>query len=149
MPRSMLARVAPAIAATLSCTFLCIPVIGASEETPPAAARSSAAALDGVRVAGVDLRVRPESGRLVEPSAEELDRLRAALAALFSPTRTGDGPLTRTDGTLTLVLDERQAVFSVAEIDRDGRLATRCVTGADGAAAALDARRRAADAGEE
>jgi len=127
MDRSNRTRILPALCATLVCTWFCVTVIGAQEA-------------DTVAVGETTLRVDPQTGRLLEPTSEEVRQLRATLQRLFAPARAAGGVVVRPDGTKTLILDESYSVFSVAQVAGDGRISTHCVMGAARAEAALDGR---------
>ena len=126
MVRSSRSRILLFVGATLICTWFCVSVIWAQEGA------------DTVTVGGVALKVDSKTGRLLQPTTDEVRRLRSTLAQIFASTRTTDGVVIRPDGTKTLVLDESYSVFSIAHLTGDGRLSTRCVMGAANAESVFD-----------
>jgi len=121
--------------------------IGAAEPTGSASATSD----DSVttRVHGVELSFDPRTGRLVPPPPEIVQQLRTALAETYGATRESHQVAPLGNGTQTLVLDEHQAAFSIAWLEPDGSVATRCVAGAASAEAALVQSASSAPSGEE
>jgi hypothetical protein len=134
MVRSTRSRIFLFLSATLICTWFCVSVIGAQESAEDERSTGN----DVVTVGGVALHIDSQTGRLQQPTPDEVRQLRATLTRMFASTRTTDGVVTRPDGTKTLVLDESYSVFSVAQIAGDGRLSTRCVMGAANAEAVFD-----------
>jgi hypothetical protein len=136
MDRSSRSRIFLLLGATIFCTWFCVSVIGAQEAA--ADDQPTADKLDTITVGGVAVEIDSETGRLREPTSDEVRQLRAMLQQMFASTRTTDGVVTRPDGAKTLVLDESHSVFSVAHLGGDGRLSTRCVMGAANAEAVFD-----------
>jgi hypothetical protein len=126
MVRSSRSRILLFLGATLICTWFCVSVILAQDDAGT------------VDVGGVALKIDSKTGRLLQPTTDEVRQLRSTLAQVFASTRMSDGIVTRPDGTKTLVLDESYAVFSVAHLAGDGRLSTRCVMGAAHAESVFD-----------
>jgi len=89
------------------------------------------------RVLGVGVSF-DNQGRLIPPPPAIVQQLRAAVASTYAATRDPRAA-SALDGTRSMVLDERHAAFSIARVDEHGRVATRCVAGADSAEAELAA----------
>jgi hypothetical protein len=104
---------------------------------------------DTVALGGTTVRVDPQTGRLLEPTSEEVRQLRATLQRIFAPARAEGDAVVHTDGTKTLILDESYSVFSIAQVAGDGRISTHCVMGAAQAEAALEGRTTHSGNGEE
>lgn len=109
-------------------------VVGAAEPAESESRQSphsqAANATNAANVRGVTVYIDERTGRMRTPTSEEARELRSAMQRMFAST--GPSPKTITpqrDGTISLVLDQSYAVFSIAVIDDDGRLSTRCVSG--------------------
>jgi len=122
-------------------------VTGAAEPTGTASGTSTDSAT--TRVHGVELAFDARTGRLVPPPPEIVLQLRTALAETYAATRASSQVTPIVNGARSLVLDERQAAFSIARVEADGHVSTRCVAGAANAEAALTQSASGAPRGEE
>lgn len=113
---------------------------GATNTSPTPARRAVAPAMGGM-VIGID----PETGMLVMPSPEQLERLVRARAARVA-TATRPSPIHRADGTWLLDSRSWMRDYSHVRIGADGRRVVSCAEGHD---ALLEARRAPAPAGLE
>ena len=88
-------------------------------------------------VLGVELAVA-ENGRLLPPTPRIVQQLRIALAETYAATHETNRAASIVPGSVqSFVLDERDAAFSIASVDTEGRISTRCVAGAGNAEALL------------
>ena len=98
----------------------------------PILADSASDEADRVALGGVLVEIDRQTGRLIEPSADQVAEIRRTLQQLFHATKNRSHEAAPgTSGADTRVLDERHAVFSIARIDAEGNLSTVCVRGAD------------------
>jgi hypothetical protein len=90
-----------------------------------------------VQVAGVNVQIDEQTGRLRTLTPAQSRELAGVLQNIFGSAKSAHQVVTRADGTTSLVLDERYANFSIALIDEKGNLATSCVSGAEQTQAVL------------
>lgn len=107
--------------------LLCL-VTGCALAVAPAAEmqRSSEPALP-VTVAGVSVAIDPATGKLTPPSREQVAALGDALQKEFARRGERREPVRRADGTLSLIVADRDVHYSIARIDDAGALALDCV----------------------
>ncbi len=106
-------------------------VVGAAEPAEDVSRQSLPSDIaKAASVAGVTVYIDERTGRMRTPTSEEARELRSAMQRMFASTEPLPKEITpQRDGTISLVLDQSYAVFSIAVIDDDGRLSTRCVSG--------------------
>jgi hypothetical protein len=81
-------------------------------------------------VAGVQIFVDPETGRMRPPSEAEAAELAQAMQRMFvKPLKLGaiPAPVEHADGSISMVLDPSYVSLSVLHVDEDGNLHTDCV----------------------
>jgi hypothetical protein len=143
--RNVLRHVLSALLVAGACSTL---PAGAAE--PAGLERATGGDPATTRVLGVELSFDAQTGRLVPPTPEIVQQLRATLAAAYAATREQADAGTLADGTRSVVPGERHAAFSIARFESDGRVSMRCVTGAESAEALLiETDAAAAPRGEE
>ncbi len=103
------------------------PAMAAGEASAQGAAPAAGEAGLPVTVAGVQVFVDPETGRLRPPTEEEAGRLAAGLQEIFAPRGFDSRPDHREDGTVSMVLDPSYLSLSLARADAEGGVVTRCV----------------------
>ncbi len=88
-------------------------------------------------VAGVQIFIDPETGRMRPPSEAEAAQLAAAMQQMFGkPLKSGYAPVEHADGSVSMVVGADYLSLSVLHIGEDGQLHTECV---DDLHTALDA----------
>lgn len=116
---------------------LVAPPVSAAEEAPEAAAPAAAAEVDAgqvslpVNVAGMQVSIDPQTGRLRQPTPAEAKALSAAFQQAFAPNRIARKVIVQKDanGMMTAQVDLSLLDQYVVEVQADGTLATRCVNG--------------------
>ena len=109
-----------------------------SRAVKPVAAKSSRATSARPGTAGMKAAIDPATGKLVRPTAEQVQALDAQSAVVRAaadddPSR-GIPVLRQADGSEIAHLDERFHDYEVARIGPDGKLVKECVHGPEGVA---------------
>jgi hypothetical protein len=124
------------------CTAIILPGLVGAAALPPVVPTEDNASdpqrARTVQVAGVSVQIDEQTGRLRTPTPARSWELAGALQKMFASAKSAHQVATRADGTISLVLDERYANFSIALIDEEGKLSTSCVSGAEQSLAVLD-----------
>lgn len=125
---------------------LVAPPVSAAEEAAEAAAPAVANSIEAgpvslpVSVAGMQVAIDPETGRLRQPTPAEAKALAAAFQQAFAPNRIARKAVVQKDanGMLTAEVDFSLLDQYVVEVQADGTLVTRCVNGSSATAHAHD-----------
>jgi len=136
-PTAPLTRILAAL-----CAAIILPGLAGAAALPPVVSTEDHGSdVEGqrtVQVAGVSVEIDEQTGRLRTPTPAQSRELAGALQNMFASAKSAHQVVTRADGTISLVLDERYANFSIALIDKEGKLSTSCVSGAEQTQAVLD-----------
>lgn len=88
-------------------------------------------------VGGVQVKVDPTTGRLQQPTAEEVQKLAAALQHMLSRESENLVPVQREDGSIYIDLQETFQEAVMASVSPKGKVTLRCVNDAAQAARIL------------
>lgn len=81
-------------------------------------------------VGGVQVKVDPTTGRLQQPTAEEVQKLAAALQHMLSRETENLVPVQREDGSIYIDLQETFQEAVMASVSPKGKVTLRCVNDA-------------------
>jgi len=101
---------------------------------------------------GMKVFIDPETGKLREPTREEIQTLKAQPPASRATPEKGmpkTPQITGPGGGVGMRLDERYMVHSVAKKNPDGSVSMECITGSEKAAKAVSKEPAVAPAGKE
>ena len=80
-----------------------------------------------VTVAGVQVAIDPETGKLRAPNAAEAARLAEQFRQRYLERITDEPAIYHADGSISKQLDTRHRLYTMAVIDNDGKLNTACL----------------------
>lgn len=80
-----------------------------------------------VKVAGQDVKIDPQTGRVQDLTPEEAQRLARGLKQMVNKSTAGLEEVHYKDGSTSLNLEGRFQSVTVAKVDEDGNLVTSCV----------------------
>ena len=106
--------------------------------TPVASSESSHKKYTAVKLAGQDLQVDSETGKLRPLSPEEAQRLAEGLKRMVNKSADGLSEVQHEDGSTSLDLEGRFRHVVVARTKEDGTVSMSCVDNPEAAARALD-----------
>ena len=129
--RGLLAATVVGVAAALALAAVAPPAVAASKSEKKRIK---------VDVAGQQVFVDPETGRLIQPTREEARRLREALGVLVTQAPEEITVQQLADGTLMADMQDSAQEIAVATIGPNGEADVVCVHGADAAEAIVQQR---------
>ncbi|MFN2515200.1 MAG: post-PEP-CTERM-1 domain-containing protein [Pyrinomonadaceae bacterium] len=80
-----------------------------------------------VKVAGQDVQVDPQTGRMKELTPEEAQKMAAGLKKLINQSSEGLVQVQHADGTVSMDLEGRFQNVTVARVNKDGTVSQSCV----------------------
>ena len=131
-------RSTAALVAALAFGFSGALVAGETPEAPATADAQEAAVpqeLESlqtiVSVAGVQVAIDPETGRLVPPTPQQAKKLAAQMQRMFKsvgPGKKDTTPVFRADGTISAVVPLEHLNSTIATLDQNGEIVTECLS---------------------
>jgi hypothetical protein len=112
--------------------------LGVAPSPADAAPAPSTDAVRSVPVAGMQVAIDAETGRLRQPTAAEARQLLQGLRQMLRPAPKAHVAQEHADGTLSLVLGDEYLSVYMAKVGGDGGLVQACVDSAAGAEAFLN-----------
>ncbi|MDQ2974162.1 MAG: hypothetical protein M3R69_01975 [Acidobacteriota bacterium] len=80
-----------------------------------------------VKVAGQDVQVDPQTGKMRELTPEEAQKMAAGLKRMINQSSEGLVQIQHEDGTVSMDMEDRFQNVPVARINKDGSLSQSCV----------------------
>src|SRR2546422_994892 len=80
-----------------------------------------------VKVAGQDVQVDPQTGRMAELTPEEAQKMAAGLKQMLNQSTDGLVQVQHADGSVSMDLEGRFQNVTVARVSKDGKLSQSCV----------------------
>lgn len=108
---------------------------GDSERKAPAVANQAGESFVTVKVAGQDVQVDGQTGRIKELTPEEAQRLATGLKQLVNKSDKGLSQVHHNDGSVSVNLEGRYQSVTLARVNDDGTVSQSCVDNPRAAAA--------------